>query len=125
VDTQLLSIALDVILLPLVGSLIAGFFGKIIGKRITHTIAIALVGISFVLAAYLFKVIVLDGQPAEEGVIYTWMKSGAYQFDVSLLLDRLSATMIFIVTFVSLAVHIYTVGYMSEDPGYQRFFCYV
>ncbi len=118
-------IALLVSVLPLVGALIAGLFGKTIGRRATHWVTITLVGIAFVLAAYLFYRIVWLGEPAEEGVVYTWVQSGAFRFDVGVLLDRLSATMIFVVTFVSLVVHIYTVGYMAEDPGYTRFFSYV
>ena len=122
---NLLSIALAIILLPLAGSLIAGIFGKMIGRSATHVTTISLMAVAFILSSYLFNVIVLKGQPAIEGVVYTWAQSGAYQFDVALLLDRLSATMIFIVTFVSLMVHVYSIGYMAEDPGYQRFFSYM
>lgn len=124
-QNHLLQIAIIIILLPLIGSLIAGLFGKMIGRRATHNIAITLVGISFLLSTYVFISIVLLGHPAIEGVVYHWMTSGTFQCDVALLIDRLSATMIFIVTFVSLMVHIYTVGYMADDPGYQRFFSYV
>lgn len=112
-------------LLPLVGSLIAGLIGKKIGNRATHTTAVTLVGTAFLLSCYLLKVIVIDGHPSVEGVLYHWVSSGAFQFDIGILVDRLSATMIFIVTFVSLMVHIYTIGYMADDPGYERFFSYV
>lgn len=112
-------------LLPLLGSIIAGLLGKVIGRRATHWVAVSLVGISFLLSCYLFAVIVLKGHPAVDGVVYNWIKSGAFQFDVALLIDRLSATMIVIVLFISLMVHIYTIGYMADDPGYQRFFSYV
>jgi NADH-quinone oxidoreductase subunit L len=125
VENQLLSIALAIILLPLTGSLIAGFLGKLIGRRATHCTTIAFVGIAFCLACYMFSAIVINGHPPVEGVVYTWVQSGAFQFDVALLVDRLSATMVFIVTFVSFMVHIYTIGYMADDPGYQRFFSYV
>ncbi len=124
-ENQLLSIALLVILLPLVGAITTGLFGKYIGPKASHRIAIVLVGVAFILACYLFANIVLLGQPAVEGLIYQWVASGTFSFDVALLLDRLSATMIVIVTFVSLAVHIYTIGYMADDPGYERFFSYV
>lgn len=124
-ETQLLSIALAIITLPLLGSLIAGLFGKVIGRRATHCTTITLVGIAFFLACYVFKSIVIDGHPIVNSVIYNWLRAGAFQFDVALLIDRLSATMVLIVTFVSFMVHIYTIGYMSEDPGYQRFFSYV
>jgi NADH-quinone oxidoreductase subunit L len=122
---NLLTTALAIILLPLCGAMIAGLLGKVIGRKATHWVAITLVGISFILSAYLFIVIVLAGYPTVEGTLYTWMQTGAFQFDVALLVDRLSATMILIVTFVSLMVHVYTIGYMAEDPGYQRFFSYM
>ena len=124
-EKQFLTIALFIMLLPLLGSLVAGLLGKTIGRRATHTVAILLVGISFLLSCYLFATITLLGYPTVEGVFYNWVTSGAFHFDVAILLDRLSATMIFIVTFVSLAVHVYTVGYMADDPGYERFFSYV
>lgn len=122
---HLLSISLWVALLPLAASLIAGLYGKGLGRQTTHRIVITLIGIAFLLSCYLFKVIVIDGHPPVEGKIYTWATSGITQFDVALLLDRLSAVMITIVLFVSLMVHIYTVGYMADDPSYQLFFCYV
>lgn len=121
----LLQIALIIMLLPLVGSLIAGLLGKVIGKMGTNIVTVGLVGVSFLLSCYVFAVVVLGNHPIVEGFVYRWADAGAYQFDVSLLIDRLSATMVFIVTFVSFMVHIYTIGYMAEDPGYQRFFCYV
>ena len=120
----LIYIALIMVLLPLLGSLIAGLFGKIIGKKLTHQIVISLVSISFLLSLYLFRV-VLKGHPPVEGTFYTWATAGILHFDVAFLVDRLSAIMAMVVLFVSLAVHVYTVGYMADDPGYQRFFCYV
>jgi NADH-quinone oxidoreductase subunit L len=125
VGTHLFSIAMAVALLPLVGALIAGLFGKKMGRTATHRMTIMLVGSAFVLSCYLFAEIVLLGHPTVEGVLYNWVTSGTFQFDVSILLDRLSATMLFIVSFISFMVHIYTVGYMKEDPGYERFFSYV
>ncbi len=124
-QNNLLQIATLIFLLPLFGSVAAGFFGKMLGKRGTNWVTILPVAISFLLSAYLVKVIVLDNHPAVEGVVYNWMTTGVFKFDVALLIDRLSAVMIFIVTFVSLMVHIYTVGYMAEDPSYTRFFSYV
>lgn len=122
---SLLSTALIIMLLPLAGSVIAGIFGKMIGRSLTHWVTTSLVGISFFLSCYLFAEIVIKGVPAIDGIVYAWVYSGSYHFDVGLLLDRLSATMLFIVTFISFMVHIYTIGYMSDDPGYQRFFSYV
>ncbi|MDR3491534.1 MAG: NADH-quinone oxidoreductase subunit L [Gammaproteobacteria bacterium] len=124
-ENNLLSIALIIIALPLTGAIIAGLFGKLIGRSATHTVTISLVGISFLLACYLFKLIVLDGQPAVDGIVYQWIQSGSFSLNIGLLVDRLSATLVFVVTFVSLMVHIYTIGYMADDPGYQRFFSYV
>ncbi len=124
-EIQLLPIALATIMLPLTGALIAGLLGSAIGQRATHCVTIFLMGIAFILATCLFNAIVIQGHPAVEGVVYTWVKAGEFQFDVGLLVDRLSATMTFIVTFVSLMVHIYTIGYMAGDPGYQRFFSYM
>ncbi len=122
---NLLSIAVLVALLPLAGALIAGLFGKQIGRSATHWVTIILVAGSFLLSCYLFAVIVLLGHPPVEGVIYHWVTSGTFHFDVAILLDHLSATMLFIVSFISFMVHIYTVGYMADDPGYERFFSYV
>jgi NADH-quinone oxidoreductase subunit L len=125
VEKTFLSIALAIILFPLMGSLVAGLFGKAIGRRLTHWTTILCVGLSFALSCYLFVMIVLFNHPPISGVVYNWVTSGAFQFDVALLLDHLSMTMIFVVTFVSLMVHIYTIGYMADDPGYQRFFSYM
>lgn len=122
---DLLLIAEAIILLPLLGSLIAGLLGKQIGRRATHCVTIFLVAISFLLSSYLFSEIVIQNKPGVNGVIYRWVTAGLFHFDVSLLIDHLSVTMLFIVSFVSLMVHVYTIGYMADDPGYQRFFSYV
>lgn len=124
-ETHLLSIAVAIALLPLAGALIAGLFGKKIGRSATHWVTISLVGSAFLLSCYVFAHIVLLGHPPVEGVLYNWVATGSFQFDVAILLDRLSATLLFIVSFISFMVHIYTVGYMVEDPGYTRFFSYV
>ncbi|OGT46566.1 MAG: NADH-quinone oxidoreductase subunit L [Gammaproteobacteria bacterium RIFCSPHIGHO2_12_FULL_41_20] len=112
-------------LLPLLGAITAGLFGHRIGRNATHCITVSLVAMAFVLSMYLVKVMLLDAHPAIEGTLYTWATAGSVQFDVALLLDRLSTVMLFVVLFISLAVHIYTIGYMADDPGYQRFFSYV
>jgi NADH-quinone oxidoreductase subunit L len=125
VDNPLILTSLVMALLPLLGALLAGLLGKQLGRTFTHRIVVSLVGISFLLSIYLFKAIVIRGVPAIDHVFYTWASSGTQHFDVAFLLDRLSATMLLVVLFVSLMVHIYTIGYMADDPGYQRFFCYV
>lgn len=124
-DNPLISVALIMALLPLAGSLFAGLLGKKCGDVWTHRVTITLVGISFLLSCYLFKILVLDGTQPIDSSFYTWATAGMLRFDVAFLLDRLSATMVLIVLFVSFMVHIYTVGYMAGDPGYARFFSYV
>src|SRR3990167_1145520 len=125
VDTFLIWIAVASVLLPLAGTLIAGLLGKQLGNKLTHRIVVSLVGISFLLSMYLFRKIVLQNYPTIDHTFYTWSSAGTFQFDVGFLLDRLSATMMFVVLFVSFMVHIYTIGYMADDPGYTRFFSYV
>lgn len=124
-DNPLIQIALVMSLLPLAGALFAGLLGHRLGRVLSHRIAVLCVGAAFVLSAILFNMIVIQGRPAVDGVFYTWATAGILHFDVAFLVDRLSATMCFIVLFVSLMVHIYTIGYMQDDPGYQRFFSYV
>ena len=107
----------------LVASIVAGFWGNRIGNNATHRITITAVALSFVLSiVVLFDV--LDGH-SFNGPIYTWGTSGGVSFEVGFLIDQLSAVMMAVVTFVSLMVHIYTIGYMRDDPGYTRFFCYI
>ncbi|MDD2684657.1 MAG: NADH-quinone oxidoreductase subunit L [Gallionella sp.] len=110
-------------LAPLVGAIIAGLFGKVIGRAWSHRVTIALVAVSFFASVSIFN----DVQAGNEfnGAIYTWLTSGHTSFQVGFLIDKLTATMMLVVTFVSLMVHIYTIGYMQEDPGYQRFFSYI
>lgn len=120
-----LYIALLLTLLPLAGAVVAGLMGKRIGHHATNVVVISCVGLSFLLACYLFNGFVMQGQAALEGNFYTWASAGMFNFDVGFLLDRLSVSMITIVLFVSLMVHVYTIGYMADDPGYTRFFSYV
>lgn len=122
--TTIHNFALLTVLSPLLGSLVAGLGAKRIGRGGAHWVTIILMVVSFLSALVIFKWVVLDGQ-TYNGTIYTWAVSGSFHFDVGFLIDHLTAVMMVIVTFVSLVVHIYSVGYMEEDPGYQRFFCYV
>ncbi len=112
-------------LAPLIGAVIAGLFGKQIGRAGAHWVTIIGVAISFILSLIVFKQIILDGAPAYNASVYTWMVSAGVKFEVGFLIDQLTALMIVVVTFVSLMVHIYTIGYMHDDPGYQRFFSYI
>ncbi|MBK9441611.1 MAG: NADH-quinone oxidoreductase subunit L [Comamonadaceae bacterium] len=116
-------------LAPLVGAVLAGFFGtkfggNLIGRRVSHTLAISGVFVSFLLSALTLKAVALDGARFNE-TIYTWMVVGGLKMEVGFLIDGLSAMMMCVVSFVSLMVHIYTVGYMEEDEGYNRFFAYI
>ncbi|HXF66641.1 MAG TPA: NADH-quinone oxidoreductase subunit L [Burkholderiales bacterium] len=121
--TGMQALYLLVPLAPLAGAIVAGLFGWAIGRRATHTVTIAGMVISTAAAAVVFFD-VLEGN-TYNGPVYTWLVSGNARFEIGFLIDRLSATMMLVVSFVSLMVHIYTIGYMAEDPGYQRFFSYI
>ncbi|WP_332776388.1 NADH-quinone oxidoreductase subunit L [Polaromonas sp.] len=123
------SALLAVPMAPLVGCLLAGilgtsFGGNWIGRRLSHTLTILGVLIAFVLSAMTLKSVALDGARFNE-TIYTWMVVGGLKMEIGFLIDGLTAMMMCVVTFVSLMVHIYTIGYMEEDEGYNRFFAYI
>lgn len=111
-------------LAPLVGAIVAGLFGKYVGRRGAHAITILGVFVAFVISAMVLKAVAVDGARFNE-TVYEWMVLGDLKMEVGFLIDGLSAMMMCVVTFVSLMVHIYTIGYMEEDPGYQRFFSYI
>ncbi len=117
------NIYLTIPLICLLGSLIAGFGGHLVGRKGAHWVTILGVFVAFVLSVVVYR----DVQAGNtfNGVVYTWALSGGISFDVGFLIDALTATMMVVVTFVSLMVHIYTIGYMHDDPGYQRFFAYI
>src|SRR5688572_25486755 len=121
--TRMELLYLVVALAPLVGATVTGLWGWAIGRRASHWVTILLMVVSTIGAAVVF-VDVLNGN-SWNGTVYTWLASGNVRFEVGFLIDRLSATMMLVVTFVSLMVHIYTIGYMADDPGYQRFFSYI
>jgi len=108
---------------PLVGAIIAGLFGRQVGRTGAHTVTILGVLVSFIASA-ITLMDVLAGNTFN-GALYTWSVIGDVNFEVGFLIDTLTATMMCVVTFVSLMVHVYTIGYMAEDPGYQRFFSYI
>jgi len=128
---------LTIVLAPLVGSIIAGFMGGRIGRVGAHTVTILGVGLSCGLSLYVLKGFVEETLPAFDGPVYTWMISGGIKFEIGFLIDKLTALMMAVVTFVSLMVHIYTIGYMADDEhnwpkeslagrnAYQRFFSYI
>ena len=120
---------LAVPLAPLVGSLLAGilgthFGGNWIGRRLSHTLTILGVLVAFIISASTLKSVAVDGARFNE-TLYTWMVVGDLTMEIGFLVDGLTAMMMCVVTFVSLMVHIYTIGYMEEDDGYNRFFSYI
>ncbi|WP_243049261.1 NADH-quinone oxidoreductase subunit L [Dyella sp. RRB7] len=119
------SILLTIALAPLVGCLLAGFFGQVIGRAGAHSVTILGLVIACGLSFYVLYQLTVGGAPVYNHNLYTWFEIGRYTANVGFLIDRLTAMMMVVVTFVSLLVHIYTIGYMAEDPGYQRFFSYI
>ncbi|MFM2187527.1 MAG: hypothetical protein RIR43_2099 [Pseudomonadota bacterium] len=118
------STLLAVPLAPLAGAIIAGFFGRYVGRRGSHAFTILGVLISFILSALVLKSVALDGARFNQ-TIYEWMVIGGLKMEIGFMVDGLTAMMMCVVTFVSLMVHLYTIGYMEDDPGYQRFFSYI
>jgi NADH-quinone oxidoreductase subunit L len=120
-QTLLLVIALA----PLLGAVLAGLFGRQIGRKGAHSVTIALVALScglsiFVLGQFLYE----SALPFNQN-LYTFFETGRFSAHIGFMVDRLTAMMMVVVTFVSLLVHVYTIGYMQDDPGYQRFFSYI
>ncbi len=123
------STLLAVPMAPLVGSILAGvlgtkFGGNVIGRRASHTLTILGVLIAFVLSALTLKSVAMDGARFN-ATIYEWMVVGGLKMEIGFMVDGLTAMMMCVVTFVSLMVHLYTIGYMEEDEGYNRFFAYI
>ncbi|MDR1228750.1 MAG: NADH-quinone oxidoreductase subunit L [Azoarcus sp.] len=110
-------------LAPLAGAIAAGLFGKLIGRTGAHLAAIAGVLVAFLASVLIFQDV--EAGNTFNGALYTWMQAGGVDFKIGFLIDKLTVLMMLVVTFVSLMVHIYTIGYMAGDPGYQRFFSYI
>ncbi|MFO0509342.1 MAG: NADH-quinone oxidoreductase subunit L [Gammaproteobacteria bacterium] len=119
------TVLLAIPLLPLAAAIVAGLFGRLIGRTAAHVVTIAAVGASFVLSAQVAWQLITGQVPVFDGTVYTWAVSDGIRMDVGFLVDSLSVLMMCVVTFVSLCVHVYTIGYMHDDPGYQRFFSYI
>ncbi|MBL8442411.1 MAG: NADH-quinone oxidoreductase subunit L [Zoogloeaceae bacterium] len=117
------SLYLLVPLAPLAGAILAGLFGKAIGRRGAHVVTILGVLVALIASIVIYKDVAAGN--TFNGTVYTWMESGGLKFEVGFLIDSLTVMMMLVVTFVSLMVHLYTIGYMHEDPGYQRFFSYI
>lgn len=121
-------LCLIIILAPLFGSIIAGFFRNQIGRAGAHTVTIVGVGLSFLLSIFVAWQVLSGNSGILNINLYTWASGGIlfpYEFNIGFLIDPLAVVMLVIVTFVSLLVHIYSIGYMADDDGYQRFFSYI
>jgi len=121
--TTMQKLYLVVPLAPLAGAILSGLFGWVIGRRGAHLVTILGMIVCTAVSGVVFND-VLNGN-LYNGPVYTWLSSGNANFEIGFLIDRLSATMMLVVSFVSLMVHVYTIGYMADDPGYQRFFSYI
>ncbi|HJU50547.1 MAG TPA: NADH-quinone oxidoreductase subunit L [Pseudogulbenkiania sp.] len=119
------SLYLLIALAPLAGSLIAGLFGWAIGRRASHVVTILGVAVSAVLSLKVLSGFISGQTEVFNGAVYTWLTVGGHEYAVGFLVDNLTAMMMVVVSCVSLMVHVYTIGYMQEDPGYQRFFSYI
>lgn len=119
------NIYLTIVLAPLLAAIVAGLFGRQIGRAGAHWLTILAVALSCGFSIYVLKGIVVDGDPVFNGTVYTWADIDGLHMEVGFLIDRLAALMMAVVSFISLMVHIYTIGYMKDDPGYQRFFSYI
>jgi NADH-quinone oxidoreductase subunit L len=119
------TLLLTIPMLPLIAALLAGLAGKQIGRAGAAAVTITAVGASCLLSLIVLKQLLVDQVPDYQGTVYTWLVSDGVRMQVGFLVDHLTALMMVVVTFVSFCVHVYTVGYMSDDPGYQRFFAYI
>ena len=127
---SLQSLLLTVALAPLVGAVLAGFFGTRflgghLGRAAAHRITILGVLVAFIGSVMVAQQAFAAKDALFNAALYTWTVADGVKFDIGFLIDRLTVTMMLVVTFVSLMVHVYTIGYMAEDPGYQRFFSYI
>ena len=112
-------------LAPLLAAIATGLFGRRLGRVNSHRATIAGVAFSLALSVIAFFHVVVGGAPPFNESLYTWLVSGNIRFEIGFLVDNLTVVMLLVVNFVSLMVHIYTIGYMHDDDGYQRFFCYI
>jgi NADH-quinone oxidoreductase subunit L len=117
------SLYLLVPLAPLAGSIIAGLFGSRIGRTLSHWVTILGVLVATIASFMVFNDVMAGN--TFDGTIYTWSVIRDLTLEVGFLIDPLTVTMMVVVSFVSLMVHVYTIGYMADDPGYQRFFSYI
>jgi NADH-quinone oxidoreductase subunit L len=118
-------IYLAIVLLPLLGALIAGLGARAIPRAAAHSVTIAGVAVSFALSLVVLYDVAINNAAVYNETVYTWATIGSLHLEVGFLIDPLTALMMAVVTSVSLLVHIYTIGYMHDDPGYNRFFSYI
>ena len=111
------NLCLAIVGAPLFAALSAGLFGKQIGRSGVHWLTSGAVGLSFFLSALVFWRVVIGSEETYNANLYQWLSSGGINFHIGFLVDELTATMMIVVTFVSWMVHIYTIGYMHNDPG--------
>jgi NADH-quinone oxidoreductase subunit L len=121
--TSMQKLYLLVPLAPLVGAIVAGLFCRVIPRWVAHSVTILGVAVALIASGIIFQ----DVQAGNSfnGALYTWATSGNLTMEIGFQIDKLTVMMMMVVTFVSLMVHIYTIGYMAEDPGYNRFFSYI
>ncbi|MGY0651233.1 NADH-quinone oxidoreductase subunit L [Luteimonas sp. A537] len=119
------TVLLAIVLAPLLGAIVAGLFGRQVGRVGAQSVTILGVAISCALSCYVLWQLMAQGASPFNENLYTWFQVAGYEIHIGFLVDRLTAMMMVVVTFVSLLVHIYTIGYMADDPGYQRFFSYI
>ncbi len=119
------NVLLAIALAPLLGAIVAGLFRNVVGRAGAHWVTILSVALSCGLSCWVLWQLVGQGAPPFNENVYTWFDVGSYQAHVGFMVDKLAAMMMVVVTFVSLLVHVYTIGYMADDPGYQRFFSYI
>ena len=122
---MLFNLSLIALITPLFTGVLAGVFGKNIGKVFTNGVTIIGVLISLIISIYILILILGNPELVFNQNVYTWLSIGSYKLSIGLLIDNLTVSMMIVVNFVSLMVHIYTIGYMHKDPGYHRFFCYI
>lgn len=119
------NIYLIIVLSPLLAAILAGLGGRVIGRGGAHSVTILAVAVSFGLSLLVLRDQLRAGAVPYNAGVYTWLVTDGVRMEIGFLVDRLTALMMTVVTFVSLMVHIYTIGYMRDDPGYQRFFSYI
>ncbi len=117
-------LCLAIVLAPLAAAVVTGLGGRDVGRVATHSLCIAGVAVSFAASTWILMQMI-DGAPVFNQAVYIWGVSDGLRMEIGFLIDKLSALMMTVVSFVSLAVHVYTIGYMRDDPGYRRFFAYI